>query len=57
MKILFIRPQSDTPFPCVYDIHGGGMQSMSASNGLYRSWGRIIANHGVAVAMVDSATI
>jgi len=39
--------------PCVYYIHGGGMQSMSCFLGLYRSWGRIIAHQGVAVAMVD----
>lgn len=53
VKILFIRPESDEPMPCVYYIHGGGMQNMSTFNGLYRSWGRIIANQGVAVAMVD----
>lgn len=53
VKILFIRPQSDEPLPLVYYIHGGGMQTMSAFNGLYRSWGRIIAQQGVAVAMVD----
>ena len=53
VKILFIRPESETPLPLVYYIHGGGMQTMSAFNGLYRSWGRIIAQQGVAVAMVD----
>ena len=26
---------------------------MSCFDGMYRSWGRIIANQGVAVAMVD----
>ena len=41
------------PVPCVYYIHGGGMMSMSAFNGMYKAWGRIIANQGVAVAMVD----
>jgi acetyl esterase/lipase len=53
VKILFIRPESTEPLPLVYYIHGGGMQTMSAFNGLYRSWGRIIAQQGVAVAMVD----
>ncbi len=53
VKIQFIRPRSDTPLPCVYYIHGGGMASMSCFLGMYRSWGRLIANQGVAVAMVD----
>jgi acetyl esterase len=53
IKIQFIRPQSDEPLPCVYYIHGGGMSSFSCYLGMYRSWGRIIANQGVAVAMVD----
>jgi acetyl esterase/lipase len=29
------------------------MQAMSCFDGMYRSWGRIIAHQGVAVAMVD----
>ena len=37
----------------MYYIHGGGMQTMSCFDGMYRSWGRIIAGQGVAVAMVD----
>jgi acetyl esterase len=53
VKIQFIRPQGDEPLPCVYYIHGGGMASMSCFLGMYRSWGRMIANQGVAVAMVD----
>jgi acetyl esterase len=53
VKIQFIRPQTDEALPCVYYIHGGGMQTMSCYDGMYRSWGRIIANKGVAVAMVD----
>ncbi len=53
VKIQLIRPRSDEALPCVYYIHGGGMQTMSCFNGMYRSWGRIIANQGVAVAMVD----
>ncbi len=53
VKIQLIRPHADEPLPCVYYLHGGGMQTMSCFDGLYRSWGRIIANQGVAVAMVD----
>lgn len=53
VKIQIIRPESDEPLPCVYYIHGGGMQNMSCFNGLYRSWGRVLANQGVAVVMVD----
>jgi acetyl esterase/lipase len=53
VKIQLIRPQSKVPLPCVYYIHGGGMQAMSCFDGLYRAWGRIIAQQGVAVAMVD----
>jgi acetyl esterase/lipase len=53
IKIQFIRPDTDERLPCVYYIHGGGMQSMSCFNGMYRGWGKIIAARGVAVAMVD----
>ena len=53
IKVQLIRPESAGPIPCVYYIHGGGMQVMSCFDGMYRSWGRIIAAQGVAVAMVD----
>jgi acetyl esterase/lipase len=53
IKVQFIRPQSAQALPCVYYIHGGGMQTMSCFDGIYRAWGRIIAQQGVAVAMVD----
>ncbi len=53
VKLQFIRPQSDELLPCVYYIHGGGMASLSCFDGMYRSWGRIIAQQGVAVAMID----
>jgi len=53
VRIQFIRPEGEAPKPCVYYIHGGGMQIMSCFDGIYRSWGRIIAQQGVAVAMVD----
>ena len=47
IKLQVIRPEGDAPLPCVYYIHGGGMASMSCFDGLYRSWGRIIASKGV----------
>jgi acetyl esterase/lipase len=53
INIQLIRPDTDERLACVYYIHGGGMQSMSAFDGMYRAWGRIIAAEGVAVAMVD----
>ncbi|MCB1700615.1 MAG: alpha/beta hydrolase [Pseudomonadales bacterium] len=53
IKVQFIRPASAETLPCVYYIHGGGMQSMSCFVGMYRAWGKIIAAQGVAVAMVD----
>lgn len=54
VRMNFMRPKdADGPLPCVYYIHGGGMMTLSAFNGMYKSWGRIIANQGVAVAMVD----
>jgi len=52
INIQFIGPESNEPLPCVYYIHGGGMQSMSCFDGNYKAWGRIIARQGVAVAMV-----
>lgn len=53
IKIQFIRPEGDEVLPCVYYIHGGGMQAMSCFLGLYRAWGKMIAHQAVAVAMVD----
>lgn len=53
IKVRFIRPDNQETLPCVYYIHGGGMQSMSCYDGMYRAWGKIIAQQGVAVAMVD----
>ena len=53
IKVQYIRPDNAETLPCVYYIHGGGMQSGSCFDGIYRAWGRIIAAQGVAVAMVD----
>ena len=57
INVSLMRPhrsgQSGQPMPCVYYIHGGGMALMSAFDPTYQAWGRMIANQGVAVAMVD----
>jgi acetyl esterase len=53
VNIQLIRPDTAETLPCVYYIHGGGMQFMSCYDGNYKAWGRIIAANGVAVAMVD----
>lgn len=53
INVLLTRPATDARVPCVYYIHGGGMQTMSCFNGMYRAWGRMIAAEGVAVVMVD----
>ena len=53
IKLQLFRPKGDGAKPCVYYIHGGGMMTMSAFDGMYRAWGKMIANTGVAVAMVD----
>jgi len=53
INLQVIRPDSDEVLACVYYIHGGGMASLSCYDGMYRSWGRIIAANGVAVVMVD----
>ena len=53
IQIQLITPQSDEPLPCVYEIHGGGMQSGSCYDPITTAFGRMIAAHGVAVAQVD----
>jgi acetyl esterase len=53
VKVQFIRPDTDDVLGCVYYIHGGGMASLSCYYGNYRTWGRLIAHQGVAVAMID----
>jgi acetyl esterase/lipase len=53
INIRFVRPDTDEIVPCVYYIHGGGMQAMSCYDGNYRAWARVMAAEGVAVAMVD----
>jgi acetyl esterase/lipase len=53
VKLQLFRPKGQEAVPCVYYIHGGGMEALSCFDGLYRAWGRTIANMGVAVAMID----
>jgi acetyl esterase/lipase len=53
IRLQVIRPAAAEPLPCVYYIHGGGMERMSCFDGMYRAWGRLIAHQGVAVVMVD----
>jgi acetyl esterase/lipase len=53
VNLAVIRPETDETLACVYYIHGGGMAAMSCFDGMYRSWGRMIAGNGVAVVMVD----
>ena len=53
IKVNFIRPEAVERPACIVYLHGGGMTMMSAFDGMYRAWGRIIAAQGVAVAMVD----
>ncbi len=53
VKIRFVRPAGDGEVPCVYYIHGGGMQNGTAFGAMYRVWARVLAAQGVAVAMVD----
>jgi acetyl esterase/lipase len=53
IKIQYIRPDTQDALPCVYYIHGGGMEVSSCFDELYAAWGRCIARQNVAVAMVD----
>ena len=53
VRIQFIRPDNDDVLPCVYYIHGGGMQTGTCFGAMYRMWGKVLAAQGIAVAMVD----
>jgi acetyl esterase/lipase len=53
IKIQYIRPDNNETSPCVYYIHGGRMEMSSCYEGNYKTWGRMIAANGVAVAMVE----
>lgn len=53
IRIQTIRADNSDTLPCVYYIHGGRMEMSSCFLGNYKTWGRMIAAKGVAVAMVD----
>lgn len=53
VKVLVTRPEGTDVLPGVVYFHGGGMQTMSCFDGVYRAWARTIAAQGVAVVMVD----
>ncbi len=53
IQVQFIRPDSDEVLPGVVYLHGGGMQTGSCFNAMYRMWGRVLAHQGLAVAMID----
>src|SRR5580698_4229534 len=53
IKIQYIRPDNNETLACVYYIHGGRMEMNSCFDGNYKTWGRMIAAQGVAVAMVE----
>ena len=53
VNLQVIRPESEDVLPCIYYIHGGGMQTMSCFYGNYRAWGKIIASNDVVVVMID----
>lgn len=53
VPILLTRPDVSEARAGVVYFHGGGMQTQSAFDGVYRAWARTIAAQGVAVAMVD----
>ena len=53
IKIRYVRADSSETLPCVYYIHGGRMEMSSCFEGNYRTWARMLAAAGVAVAMVE----
>ena len=53
IKVRVTRPEGTDERPGVVYLHGGGMQTMSCFDGIYRAWARVIAAQGLAVVMVD----
>jgi acetyl esterase len=53
VPICFIRPSGDRVVPCVFYVHGGGMAAMSAMQGQFQAFGRLLARQGVAVCLPD----
>ena len=53
IKLQIIRPDTSEHLPAVVYFHGGGMAVLSCFDGMYKTWGRLMAHAGVAVVMVD----
>lgn len=52
IPLQFIRPPGTDKVPCAYYIHGGGMMMMSMRQGIFQTWGRLLARQGIAACMV-----
>jgi acetyl esterase len=57
VKIRFVRPEGDDVVPCVYYLHGGGMQNGTAFGAMYRVWARVLAARGSPWRWSTSATV
>ena len=53
VRVRVTRPDTDEVLPCLYYLHGGGMQSGSALAGRFPALARIIAAEGAVVVMID----
>jgi acetyl esterase len=53
INIQIVRGIGGRNLPCVYYIHGGGMQWGSYREPHYQAWAKLIASQGVAVALID----
>lgn len=53
VKALVTRPEGEAVLPAIVYLHGGGMTSLSAFDGQYRAWARLVAAEGVAVVAID----
>jgi acetyl esterase/lipase len=53
IKLLNIRPDNDNILPCVYYIHGGGMEIGSCFEKMYQAFARLIAHQDISVILVD----
>jgi acetyl esterase/lipase len=56
VNYIFFKPEAVfgvSLLPCVYYIHGGGMQVGTAHYAYYRMWARLLAHQGLAVMLVD----
>ncbi len=52
-RMVLIRPERGEPLPTVVSIHGGGMQEGTCDDPVSLAFGRMIAQHRVAVALVE----